>query len=202
MNSMKGNDLMKEILFINTCISIGKHRTEQLSRALIDQLITKTKYQITELNLEHENIAPLNSELLKKREYLMTSGKLHNPMFDYARQFCTANIIVIGTPYWDLSFPAILKCYFENIAVQGITFDYSADGKQIGLCKAEKIYYVTTVGGYIGDNNFGFDYIRGLGHFFGIKSVECIAAEGMDIDGNNEEMILQEAISKIGRICS
>ena len=41
-------------------------------------------------------------------------------MFDLASQFQQADEIVIAAPYWDLSFPAILKLYLENIYVTGV----------------------------------------------------------------------------------
>ena len=58
----------------------------------------------------------LNSyETLKKRTALIESGDYSDRMFDYAKQFASADTIVIAAPYWDLSFPALLKTYFENI---------------------------------------------------------------------------------------
>ena len=43
----------------------------------------------------------------------------------YAKQFAGADTIVIAAPFWDLSFPAILKTYIENIYVTGIVSRYS-----------------------------------------------------------------------------
>ena len=70
------------------------------------------------------------------------------------------DVIVIGAPFWDLSFPAALKLYFENVTVSGITFEYSEKGRPVGKCNAKKLYYITTSGGYIGNNNFGVDYVK------------------------------------------
>ncbi|MGN0989033.1 MAG: NAD(P)H-dependent oxidoreductase [Eubacteriales bacterium] len=36
-------------------------------------------------------------------------------MFSYAKQFESVDVIVIFAPYWNLSFPASLKTYIENI---------------------------------------------------------------------------------------
>ena len=49
-------------------------------------------------------------------------------MFRYARQFAAADKIVIAAPLWDLSFPAQLKVYLENIYVTGIVTKYSDAG--------------------------------------------------------------------------
>ena len=91
-------------------------------------------------------------------------------------------------------FPSVLKVYLENITVYGITFRYSEIGIPQSLCRAQNLYYVTTAGGYIGENNFGFDYVKALAKsFFEIGDVSFFSAEGLDIYGADVEMIMQKA---------
>ena len=59
-------------------------------------------------------------------------------MFSLAKEFAIADTIVIAAPYYDLSFPAMLKQYFEQINVLGVTFTYSDSGIPEGLCKARR----------------------------------------------------------------
>ena len=40
-----------------------------------------------------------------------------------------ADEIVIGAPYWDLSFPAALKTYLEHCCVCDVTFHYTQEGR-------------------------------------------------------------------------
>ena len=75
------------------------------------------------------------------RDRLISEGSLDSPVFDLARQFSEAETIVIAAPYWDLSFPAVLKQYFEQVNVVGITFRYTEEGIPEGLCKADRIFY-------------------------------------------------------------
>ena len=115
-------------------------------------------------------------------------------MFKYAQQFANADIVLISAPYWDLSFPAILKTYIENINVNGITFSYSEKGYPVSLCKAKKLIYVTTSGGPIISDDFGFGYIKSLSeNFYGINDINYIKAEGLDIWGANIQEILEKA---------
>ena len=87
---------------------------------------------------------------------------------DTPRQFAGADEIVIAAPYWDLSFPSILKVYLEQICITGITFQYTPEGIPEGLCRARHIIYVTTAGGPV-YQNMGFDYVKALSDaFFGI----------------------------------
>ena len=134
-----------KILFINSCAR-DSSRTAELSRHLLDNL----DGEITEVNLYKENILPLDENDLKKRNLHDYSDE----DYKYAKQFQSADAIVIAAPFWDLSFPSVLKIYLENITVSGITFEYSKEGIPVGKCNAKKLYYITTSGGYIGNNNF------------------------------------------------
>ena len=115
-----------------------------------------------------------------------------------ACQFAEADIIVVAAPYWDLSFPAILKAYFEQINVLGLTFEYTEDGFPRGLCKAKKLIYVTTAGGPIISDEFGYGYVKALAqNFYGISNVCQVKAEGLDVIGADEEGILNKALEGI-----
>ena len=179
---------MKNILLVNACV-----RENSRTRYLADKVLNKLGGNIKEVDLEKENIKPLLSETLKCRDALIAKGAYDDEIFRFARDFANADTVVVAAPYWDLSFPSLIKIYFENVSVLGIAFDYSKDGTPRGLCKAEKLYYVTTAGGYIGENNLGFDYVKTLSEtLFGIKSFELIKAEGLDIEGADVIKILEE----------
>lgn len=175
------------ILFINACV-----RKDSRTKRLADYLLNKFDDEIKEINLE--NILPLNSEMLNLRTRLIESKDFNNNIFNYAKDFAKADIIVIAAPFWDLSFPASLKCYIESINVLGLTFEYSPEGIPYGLCKAKKLYYITTSGGKIFNEEFGFGYIKSLcENFYGIKDVIFIKAEELDIIDSDIEKIIKKA---------
>lgn len=123
-----------------------------------------------------------------------------DPYFMYAKQFAEAECIVIAAPFWDFSFPALLKNYIESICVTGITFEYTDDGIPRGLCKANTLYYITTAGGPIYNYEYGFGYVKGLAQqLFGIPNAFLFKAENLDIIGNDVESIIEEAKSEIDR---
>lgn len=156
----------------------------------------KLSDSFTEIKTENENIRPLSEKTLTERTEYILKGDYSDSMFDYAKQFASADTIVIAAPYWDLSFPASLKTYIENIFVTGLTFRYTEEGIPQGLCRAKKLYYVTTAGGpYIQD--FSFDYIRAAAGMLGIKETVLIKADMLDITGNNAEKILSDSMERI-----
>lgn len=152
----------------------------------------------TRLNLEECEFEKVDEAFLNRRDRLLKEEKFEDPLFDYARQFRDANEIVIAAPYYDLSFPARLKMYLEQINVVGITFRYTEEGIPVGLCKAKKLYYVTTAGGEFFPAEYGFGYVEALcKNFYGIEEVELIKAIGLDIVGARVEQILDECRRQI-----
>ena len=141
---------------------------------------------------------------MNKRTALIERGDYSDPMFDYAKQFTSADTIVIAAPYWDLSFPATLKIYIENIYVTGIVSAYDESGMPVGLCKAKELYYVTTAGGPY-DPAYSYGYVESLAKsFFGIPVTHLVKAEMLDIVGNDAEEILRREIGRAScreRVC-
>ncbi len=184
-----------KLLFIDACLRGERSRTKILCEKLIEEINKKYEnVEMEKVDLSKLDIKALYEEDLEKRDMLISSGDLSS--FGLAKQFAAADMIVVGAPYWDLSFPAALKVYIENIAVNNIVFHYTEKGQE-GLCIAKKAYYVTTSGGYMSGAEFGYEYIKGVFALFGIKDVECISAEGLDIWGNDVEKILEDAIKGI-----
>jgi FMN-dependent NADH-azoreductase len=177
------------ILYINACV-----RKDSRTNELAQYALSKLQGNIEEVNLDFEKILPLYNEQLELRDSLIRDKNYNHSMFGYARHFANADVILIAAPYWDLSFPAILKTYIENINVNGITFSYSEKGYPVSLCKAKKLIYITTAGGPIISDDFGFGYIKSLAeNFYGIKDISYIKAEGLDIYGANVQDILGNA---------
>lgn len=180
------------ILYVNSCVR-KESRTDRIARALLKKLGEYEEVRLDALKLE-----PLDGEKLNKRTELINEGKLDDPMFALARQFAAADVIVVSAPYWDLSFPAILKTYVENIFITGIVSKYDETGMPVGLCSAKKLYYVATAGGpYFPESGYG--YFQALAKLmFGIEETELIYAENLDIWGNDPEKIIADTLKKYG----
>lgn len=175
------------ILFINACV-----RKESRTLRLAQQLIKTLDGEINEVRLEEIKFPKVDEEFINRRDALKKAGKYDDPLFSLGKDFANADTIVIAAPYYDLSFPAMLKQYFEQINVLGVTFTYSDAGVPKGLCKAKSLYYVTTAGGPIIPDDFGFGYVKALANtFYGIEEVHQIKAEGLDIVGADVEAILK-----------
>ena len=181
--------MRKPILYVNACV-----RKESRTERLAETLLRKLNKPYEEIRLADYPFPVVNEEYLNERDRLRLNGDLQAPMFALARQFSEAETIVIAAPFWDLSFPAALKQYLEQINVVGITFRYSEEGIPIGLCKAGILFYVTTAGGYYVPEEFGFGYVKALAqNYYGIQDVRQISAVGLDIQGADVDAIMKAA---------
>lgn len=184
---------MDKILFVNACVRPCSRTLE-----LAETLLQKLKGDVQETKLYQASLPVLDLDGMEKRDWAERRNDFSAPLFAAARQFASADVIVIAAPYWDLMFPAVLKTYLENITVAGITFRYSDQGRPESLCKAKALHYVTTAGGFIGENDFGFSYVKALAkNFFGINEIQRYAAEGLDIFGADVDAILGKAKAEI-----
>lgn len=183
------------ILFINACVRANS-RTLILSKHLLSKLGPYEEIRLDNIDFEKTDEAFLN-----KRDSLISKGEFDNDMFKYARQFASADVIVIGAPYWDMSFPASLKQYVEKINVIGITFAYDEKESTVGLCKAKKLYYVTTSGGPDVSDSYGFGYIKAISdYFYKIPDVKLIQAKGLDVYFADKDKIMSDAVKEIDNL--
>ncbi|MGN0078587.1 MAG: NAD(P)H-dependent oxidoreductase [Coriobacteriales bacterium] len=194
---------MKTILFVNSCVNQESSRTLRLADAVLDKMLEEAaaageQAQVEELSLVDAGIEGLDEETLAFRSERSAAKDFTHELFAPARQFREADEVVIAAPYWDLSFPAMLKAYIEQLCVNGLTFSYSEEGIPVGHCLAKRLTYVTTAGGYLGEYNMGYDYVAAVCKlYFGIEESRCISAEGLDIWGNDAEAILASAIAAL-----
>ena len=119
--------------------------------------------------------------LIEKRN----KGEFDPLAYKYANMIKNADRIIIASPLWDMSYPASLKVFIENIMIPNVLFRYEAD-KAIGLSNAKKLLYINTIGGKV-DINYGFEEIKAIANLWGIKEVLDISIDLVDVIPNRFE---------------
>ncbi len=176
------------ILFVDACV-----RKDSRTLRLAEHLLNTLGEPYERLRLADCSFPAADEKFLTERDRLIYEGNFTAPLFEYAARFARADAIVIAAPFWDLSFPALLKVYLEQVNVIGLTFRYTQEGIPEGLCRADTLYYVTTAGGEGFPEDYGFGSVDALAKkFYGIGNTELIKATGLDIDGAQTERILLE----------
>lgn len=184
---------MEQILFVNACPR-EQSRTLELAR----HLLSKLEGPVEELPIFEENLLPLNGKTLALRDKMIAAEKFDHPLFKYARQFAQADTVVIAAPFWDLTFPSALKIWLEYVMALNVTFRYTEEGFPVSLCKAKKLYYVSTAGGPILPAHLGFDYVNALAKsYFAIPETACFSAQHLDVLGADTDAILAQAKAEI-----
>lgn len=184
------------ILYINSCV-----RADSRTARLADRLLSGLRDSVSEVRTGELRFPTMDEAFIDFRDRCVDARDFSDPRFALGKQFASADTVVIAAPFWDLSFPSSLKQYFEQINIPRLTFYYDEQGVPRGLCKAKKLYYITTAGGPIFNAEYGFGYIRELAQtFYGIPETEMIAAEGLDIIGADVEGILREAEGAVDRL--
>lgn len=181
-------------LFVNACAR-EESRTLELCREYLKDAPSVETVDLFDLGIE-----PLDWARIEERTRLQQNADWGDSMFDLAKQFADADEIVVGAPYWDLSFPAVLKAYIEHITVNGIVFHYTESGMPEGLCKAKRLVYITTSGGPCSKANYGYEYFQGIARMFGIPETHFISAELLDVVGMDVPAIMNEAKSEIAQL--
>jgi len=188
---------MKKLLLINACIRKNESRTRALTDAIVPVL--GERYEIEEIDLTETALLPLDHSRYNAR----SAGVPDALGAEYARKVAEADRIVFAAPFWDMSFPAIVKVFCENVSLYDITFTANPDGSTRGLCRAEKMLLITTRGMEIADGSTleqGSPYLKAVGWLWGIPKLEIISAQGMDMCSAEECTKRLDAAAKQGRI--
>lgn len=193
---------MRSVLLVDCCLRGEASRTRRLARAFVSAL--PADCEVTHLDLSEVSPAPLTERTLAARDALLDAGRLDAPELALARQVADADIVVIAAPFWDLSFPALLKAYVENVSVEGITFRSTEHGLE-GMCRGTDMVYLTTRGGFYKPDDpleQGTPYLCALARFFGLGRFGCVAADGLDVEGIDAEGALADACARAAEIAA
>lgn len=147
---------------------------------------------VTVQHLCEMKLRPIDRATLAMREALCDREAWDDPFLETAVAFQAADIVVIAAPYWDLSFPSLLKVWVENVYVRNLTFRYEND-RCIGLCRGRESVYITTAGSPIGAQDWGTGYIRAVLAMLGIPGFTAVKAEALDLAGRDVAAIMQAA---------
>ncbi|HVU24184.1 MAG TPA: NAD(P)H-dependent oxidoreductase [Opitutus sp.] len=114
----------------------------------------------------------------------------------YVDELLAADQIVITTPMHNLSFPAALKAWIDQIVRVGRTFAKTADGFA-GLAAHKRVLVIVASGSDYrpgtpgGAYNFIESYLRTILGFIGIADIRFIYAHSLN--GDAREQVLAEA---------
>lgn len=166
---------MEKVVIIDSCMR-EESRTRRILEAARKEL--STRYDIETIDVNAVGLLPVTPDMLRER----TAGIVPEATVALARKIADADRLVVAAPFWDMSFPSVLKAFFENMSLYGVTFTDNGS-TCTGLCKCKKVMYITTRGMNIGTGSLqeqGSPYLRALSTLWGLGDVITVSAHNLD----------------------
>ena len=184
-----------KLLFIDGCVSQRgpASRTRALAEAFLSAFQeSHPGAEVETVTLEALDLKPFLPAALNRRDELASVGAFDAPVFDLARQFQAADKIAAAAPFWDMSFPAVMRTYIEYISANGLCYHYEAGGCH-GDCRADRLAYLTTSGDFERPESLGVLYWKQLSKMFGVPRFDYVFAGGLDVDPAKAPELLEAA---------
>ena len=185
-------------LLVITADATGSARTKRIASAIIAEL--RKRYSVETVDLTKNIYSVADNYTLEDRN----KGIVPDEHVTLAKKIAAADRIVIAAPFWDMSFPSALKVFFENMSLFGVTFNTNAK-ECYGLCKAEKVMYITTRGMNISTGDpleQATPYIKAISYLWGWGELTVVSAQNMDYSSAEEiEAKIKAAVSEGMDIC-
>lgn len=182
-----------KLLYIDACFRGEASRTRRIATSLIEAL--SEKYEVERIDLNALSLSPIQKPMLDAR----FRGEIDATALSWAKQVQEADRIVIAAPFWDMSFPAALKVFFEQCSLLDVTFS-NGEGRCVGRCRAEKLLYITSRGMDISTGaplEQATPYLRALSWLWGIGQLSVISAQNLDyVSAEEEERRVESAIEE------
>lgn len=209
---------MKKLLYI-----IANSKTEEqsssrtVSRRLVNAIMGKVPdVKLEELNLYEDHIPQLKGCYFESRSAIVNSearSKLSPEeqsevatIEHLCDQFREADIYVLASPMWSLSFPAPVKEYMDCVIQTGKTISFE-NNKPHGLMddKQRIFIYVQSSGADIPwilrpALSKGLNYVGDIMKFIGINTFHELLVDGTGMTEEERQKAIKEATDKIPQL--
>jgi FMN-dependent NADH-azoreductase len=143
---------------------------------VIERDLTKTEMTFVDLEWIMGAFSPPDQMTDQHKSALAISDTL-------IAELLAADEIIIGTPMYNFTVPAVLKAWIDHVVRAGKTFQYGASGPE-GLAKGRKLIVAVASGGKYDKGsptesyNHEIPYLRAILGFIGITDITFVQAGG------------------------
>jgi FMN-dependent NADH-azoreductase len=183
----------KTILQINSSGRFDGSVTRQLSEAAVGQLL-KQQPELSVVKRELATGLPFIDEQWIGANFTPAEqrNEEHLEALSFSDQLVTelqqAETVVIASPIYNFSIPAVLKAWIDLVARAQLTFKYTEQGPQGLLLNKKAIVVVASGGVPIGSEmDFASGYLRQVLGFIGITDVSILDASQFSLDEPTEK---------------
>lgn len=165
-----------------------------LSSAIVDKLIRKHEIgAVIERNLTKEPPPFLDGKLIGA--FYKEPGSVNEEerrLLEYADSVVNdvshADILVLGTPLYNLGMSALLKAWMDQLVRFGVTYGYDENGVRKGRLNGKKVYLAIASGGKLEDWPSDVEFIAShvsavFNAYIGTTEVHTFRIEGTAMPG-------------------
>ncbi|WP_336025991.1 FMN-dependent NADH-azoreductase [Acinetobacter pittii] len=199
-----------KLLQIDTSI-LGE---QSVSRQLTSSVIGKLSATYPDAEIIHHDFALEPIPHLSDAEFLAWQGVEPNNETaqqrvarntQYLDEFLSSDIVVIGAPMYNFSFPSQLKAWLDRLSVAGKTFRYTENGPQ-GLVEGKRVIIASSRGGVYSEGSpaealdYQETYIKAFFNFIGVTDITFVRAEGIAFGPEARQAALDNAAAQIAQL--
>ena len=192
-----------KLLHIDSSV-LGPHSvSRQVSAAIVDRLLKANPgLAVTYRDLTATPLAHLSGSHLAASQGAVAETSLQADIAAgqaVLEEFLAADIVVLGAPMYNFTIPSQLKAWIDRVVVAGKTFKYSAQGVE-GLAANKRVIVAISRGGFYGAGTpmaaleHLETYLRSVFGFIGVKNLEFISADGVQVGPEHREKALAGAL--------
>jgi len=192
-----------KLLHIDSSV-LGPHSvSRQVSAAIVDRLRQSTPgLEVSYRDLTLTPLAHLSGSHLAAGQGATPEASLQPDLAAgqaVLEEFLATDIVVLGAPMYNFTIPSQLKAWIDRVLVAGKTFRYGAQGVE-GLAGNKRVIVAISRGGYYGAGTpmaaleHLETYLRGVFGFIGVKNVEFISADGIQVGPEHHEKAVAGAL--------
>lgn len=211
---------MRKLLYI-TVNSKPEHlsSSKTVGRAFVNRFMEKyPEFTVEELDLYKAHIPRLEYQYFQKRNCIINEDAWKDlpekeqsevrRIVELCNQFVSAEVYVIASPMWSLSFPSLLKEYIDCIVQENRTIAFPDSGdKPVGLLndKPRTVVYIQSSGANIPFVlrpmlNKGLNYVEDIMKSMGISTFERLLVDGTGTTEKERKDAINKAMEKIDEI--
>lgn len=199
-----------KLLQIDTSI-LGE---QSVSRQLTSSVIGKLSAAYPDTEIIHHDFALEPIPHLSDAEFLAWQGVEPNNEIaqqhvarntQYLDEFLSSDIVVIGAPMYNFSFPSQLKAWLDRLSFAGKTFRYTENGPQ-GLVEGKRVIIASSRGGVYSEGSpaealdYQETYIKAFFNFIGVTDITFVRAEGIAFGPEARQAALDNAAAQIAQL--
>ena len=199
-----------KLLHIDSSILGGNSVSRQLSAQTVQAwTAVHPNTQVDYLDLAMDTPPHLSAQALGFRtgqDAATEEERLQNAISErLVSQFLAADVVVIGSPFYNFGINTQLRAWIDRILQPGRTFRYTANGPE-GLAGGKKVIVVATRGGVYSTSDAGRamehqeGYLKSVFGFAGVTDVQFVRAEGLAMGEEARAAGIAQAQQDIARI--